>query len=70
MNHLKPFEARAKKRDDQGDYWWEHKTKCAYYPEFEKEKVVCSKLLDRNQQFVLVEPECFMFTESASFFDR
>lgn len=26
-------------RDDQGDYWWELRH-CAYYPEFEKEKIV------------------------------
>jgi lambda repressor-like predicted transcriptional regulator len=39
MNHLKRFEAKAKKRDDQGDYWWELRA-CSYYPEFEKEKVV------------------------------
>lgn len=39
MKHLKQFEQKAKKRDDQGDYWWELR-KCAYYPEFEKEKVV------------------------------
>jgi adenine-specific DNA-methyltransferase len=39
MSHLKQFEAKAKKRDDQGDYWWELRA-CAYYPEFEKEKVV------------------------------
>jgi hypothetical protein len=39
MNHLKEFEEKARKRDDQGDYWWELR-KCAYYPEFEKEKVV------------------------------
>lgn len=25
-NHLKPFEERAKKRYDQGDYWWELKS--------------------------------------------
>ena len=39
LQHLKPFEEKAKKRDDQGDYWWELR-RCAYYPEFEKEKVV------------------------------
>ena len=39
MQHLKQFEAKAIKRDDQGDYWWELRH-CAYYPEFEKEKVV------------------------------
>ena len=49
MNHLKQFETKAKKRDDQGDYWWELRA-CAYYPEFEKEKVVYSEIV-RSPQF-------------------
>ncbi|MEM4327304.1 MAG: TIGR00269 family protein, partial [Candidatus Diapherotrites archaeon] len=44
MNHLKIFEEKAKKRDDKGDYWWELR-KCAYYPEFEKEKVVWAETI-------------------------
>ncbi|NWF49866.1 MAG: Eco57I restriction-modification methylase domain-containing protein [Ignavibacteriaceae bacterium] len=43
MQHLKQFEVKAKKRDDQGDYWWELRH-CAYYPEFEKEKVVWQEM--------------------------
>ena len=43
MMHLKQFEQKAKKRDDQGDYWWELRH-CAYYPEFEKEKVVWKRI--------------------------
>ena len=39
MQHLKQFEVKAKKRDDQGDYWWELRH-CSYYPEFEKEKII------------------------------
>ena len=49
MNHLKQFETKAKKRDDQGDYWWELRA-CAYYPEFEKEKVIYSEIV-RGPQF-------------------
>ncbi|MGC8814335.1 TaqI-like C-terminal specificity domain-containing protein, partial [Dictyoglomus sp.] len=30
-------------RDDQGDYWWELRD-CAYYPEFEKEKIVWNRI--------------------------
>jgi len=30
-------------RDDQGDYWWELRH-CAYYPEFEKEKIVWQEM--------------------------
>jgi len=39
MEHLKPFKDKAKRRDDQGDYWWELRP-CDYYSEFEKEKIV------------------------------
>ena len=51
MNHLKQFETKAKKRDDQGDYWWELRA-CAYYPEFEKEKVIWQELA-QGVQFAL-----------------
>ena len=44
MQHLKQYEVKAKKRGDQGDYWWELRA-CAYYPEFEKEKVVYSETI-------------------------
>lgn len=44
MSYLKPFEEKAKKRDDQGDYWWELRH-CAYYPKFEKEKVVWAETI-------------------------
>jgi len=66
MNHLRPFEAKAKKRDDQGDYWWELRA-CAYYPEFEKEKVVYSEIV-RQPQFYFdiknfyVEATSFLMT--------
>jgi len=36
---------QKQKRDDQGDYWWELRA-CAYYPEFEKEKVVYGQFQD------------------------
>jgi hypothetical protein len=37
--HLEPFEEKAKKRCDQGDYWWELRA-CDYYAEFEKSKII------------------------------
>jgi hypothetical protein len=40
--HLKPFEEKAKKRLDMGDYWWELRA-CAYLDDFEKEKIIFSK---------------------------
>lgn len=66
MEYLIQFEAKAKKRDDQGDYWWELRA-CAYYPEFEKEKVVYSEIV-RQPQFVYdtdgfyVEATSFLMT--------
>lgn len=50
--HLFPFKAKAEKRTDQGDFWWELRA-CDYYEEFEKPKVMlpdisirCEALLD------------------------
>ena len=37
--HLKSFEEAAKKRQDQGDYWWELRA-CDYYDEFKKPKII------------------------------
>ncbi len=37
--HLLLFEEKARKRDDQGSNWWNLRA-CAYYPEFEKEKII------------------------------
>ncbi|HXK48846.1 MAG TPA: N-6 DNA methylase [Clostridiales bacterium] len=37
--HLLKYEEQAKKRDDQGTNWWNLRA-CAYYNEFEKEKIV------------------------------
>ena len=37
--HLEPFEAKAKKRFDKGEYWWELRA-CEYYDEFEKPKIM------------------------------
>ncbi|MGC9140672.1 Eco57I restriction-modification methylase domain-containing protein, partial [Athalassotoga sp.] len=48
MKHLNLFKNKAEKRDDQGDYWWELRH-CAYYPEFEKEKVVWQELAQGSQ---------------------
>ncbi len=37
--HLEPFHAKAEKRWDKGEYWWELRA-CAYYEEFEKPKIM------------------------------
>jgi type II restriction/modification system DNA methylase subunit YeeA len=68
INHLRRFEAKARARDDQGDYWWELRP-CAYYAEFEKEKVVYSEIV-REPQFhydteqFFVEATAFLMTGS------
>lgn len=66
MKHLTLFEEKAKKRDDQGDYWWELR-KCAYYQEFEKEKIIypnMTKFLpfvyDDNKMYP--NPKCYIVT--------
>ena len=39
---LKPFEAKAKKRYDKGEFWWELRA-CDYYEAFEKPKIIYLK---------------------------
>ncbi|HPD34414.1 MAG TPA: TaqI-like C-terminal specificity domain-containing protein, partial [Candidatus Kapabacteria bacterium] len=63
MNYLKKYEAKAKLRDDQGDYWWELRP-CAYYSEFEKEKIIYSEIV-RAPQFHYDKEKFFI--EATSF---
>jgi adenine-specific DNA-methyltransferase len=58
IKYLKNFETKAKKRDDQGDYWWELRA-CAYYPEFEKEKVVYGQFQD-NAEYAIAGKGIFL----------
>jgi hypothetical protein len=37
--HLQPYAAKAEKRYDKGEYWWELRA-CDYYEEFEKPKII------------------------------
>ncbi|MHB1357665.1 MAG: Eco57I restriction-modification methylase domain-containing protein [Anaerolineae bacterium] len=46
--HLAPFEQRAKRRFDKGDYWWEMRA-CDYYDEFERPKIVYPEIVSRGQ---------------------
>ena len=46
--HLKQFEEKAKKRFDQGDYWWELRA-CDYYGEFAKPKIMLPDIALRMQ---------------------
>lgn len=42
--HLKPFEKPLKKRDDQGEYWWEMRP-CKYLEEFVRPKIIIPVLM-------------------------
>lgn len=55
--HLEPFETAAKKRYDQGEYWWELRA-CDYYEEFEKPKII--------YQVFQVSP-CFLWDSEGHF---
>ena len=48
IEHLLPFEKKAKKRYDQGEYWWELRN-CAYYDLFEKPKIIFPNLQNSNK---------------------
>ncbi len=48
MQHLAAHEEKARKRYDQGQYWWELRA-CDYYEEFEKEKIVWPETSLDNQ---------------------
>lgn len=55
--HLEPFKAKAEKRYDKGEYWWELRA-CEYYDEFEKPKIL--------YQVFQVKP-CFIFDEQGTY---
>lgn len=57
MNHILPLEERARKRFDQGDFFWELRN-CAYYELFEKPKIVFPNLQNSNK---------FAFDESGAY---
>jgi len=66
MQYLKPFESKASQRDDKGDYWWELRH-CAYYSEFEKEKIIYPNMtkylpfvFDKNMFYT--NQKCFILT--------
>ena len=48
MNHLAPFSERAKKRQDQGDFWWELRA-CAYLNEFHKPKIIYADIASESR---------------------
>ncbi|MGH2569027.1 MAG: TaqI-like C-terminal specificity domain-containing protein, partial [Bacteroidota bacterium] len=46
--HLKGYEKALRKRDDQGEYWWELRP-CTYLDEFAKMKIVYPNILKRPE---------------------
>ncbi len=48
FNHLLIFETKAKKRYDQGEFWWELRN-CAYYNLFNKPKIIFPNLQNSNK---------------------
>ena len=57
INQILPFEVRAKKRYDKGEFFWELRN-CAYYDLFEKPKIVFPNLQNNNK---------FAFDETGAF---
>jgi type I restriction-modification system DNA methylase subunit len=55
--HLSQWEDNLRKRDDQGQFWWELRS-CAYYEEFGKPKIVYPDIAQRTE---------FTWDESNSF---
>jgi hypothetical protein len=56
---LQPFADDARKRSDQGDYWWELRA-CAYYDDFEQEKIMlpdisirCEAIYDQSKYYAV-----------------
>jgi len=45
-NYLLPFATKARKRSDKGQFWWELRA-CAYYDEFDKQKIVYIEIANK-----------------------
>jgi adenine-specific DNA-methyltransferase len=44
--HVKKYEEKLKKRDDQGRFWWELRS-CAYYRDFELPKIILGRFMNK-----------------------
>jgi hypothetical protein len=51
LQHLVNFKMKAKKRYDQGKFWWELRA-CDYYQEFEKEKIMLPDIAIRTNEII------------------
>jgi len=65
--HLQGFGDQIKNRADQGENWWNLRA-CAYYDDFEKEKIIYPETTVRRSEFYLdrkqfyIDKTCFMIT--------
>jgi hypothetical protein len=63
-HHLLQYEDKLRKRDDQGQFWWELRS-CAYYEEFEQPKIVYPNITKTNifsfdTTGILTNQKCFI----------
>lgn len=56
--HLQPFQPKAEKRYDKGDYWWELRA-CDYYSAFKKQKILYPDIA-AHSQFTYAQDEIYM----------
>ena len=67
FNHLKQFQGRLERRQDQGEHWWELRS-CNYYDDFEKPKIVYP-IIAKEPRFTLdvdnyfVNDKCFIIPQ-------
>ncbi len=67
FNHLRQFEGRLVRRQDQGEHWWELRN-CSYYDDFEKPKIVYP-IIAKEPRFSLdlddyfVNDKCFIIPQ-------
>lgn len=70
--HLGPFRAKAEKRYDKGDYWWELRA-CDYYAEFEKPKIIYPNICKKpefsiDEECLYTNQKCFIIPSNDKYF--
>ena len=65
-NHLVKYKVNAKKRYDQGEYWWELRA-CDYYDEFMKKKIVWPET-SMDNQFCFIDPFVYLNKTSCNLY--
>lgn len=69
--HLIPFAAKAEKRYDKGEYWWELRA-CEYYAEFKKPKIIYPNICKRpeftlDEQKLYTNQKCFIISSAEKY---